>query len=233
MPVWTEKFIRKNEYSRPGLKLKGVRKLVLHWTANPGASAENHFKYFDQTIIQAKRYASSHIFVDKNEAINIIPLDEVAYHANDGTYRGVPELKPNANFLSIGVEMCVEKDGTFHPNTIARTEDVFVELCKKFKLNPMKDIVRHYDITHKNCPAPWVKDFKAFEDFKKRVQAKLNQAVATSTIASSNTQYYTVKPGDTLSGIATKYKTTVTALQKLNNIKNPNLIRIGQKIRLK
>ncbi|WP_047757580.1 N-acetylmuramoyl-L-alanine amidase family protein, partial [Geobacillus sp. ZGt-1] len=139
MSVWTEKFIRVNKYSRPGLKLKGVKKLVLHWTANPGASAANHFTYFDRTIIQAQRYASAHIFVDKNEALCIIPLDEVAYHANDGTYRGVPELKPNANFLSIGVEMCVEKDGTFHPDTISRTEDVFVELCKTFKLDPIKD----------------------------------------------------------------------------------------------
>ncbi len=191
MSVWTEKFVRVNKYSRPGLKLKGVKKLVLHWTANPGAAAANHFTYFDRTIIQAQRYASAHIFVDKNEAINIIPLDEVAYHANDGTYRGVPELKPNANLLSIGVEMCVEKDGTFHHDTIARTEDVFVELCKKFELDPIKDIVRHYDITHKNCPAPWVTDSKAFEDFKKRVQAKLN------------------------------------------NIANPNLIRVGQKLRVK
>ncbi|WP_304413199.1 N-acetylmuramoyl-L-alanine amidase family protein [Anoxybacillus sp. KU2-6(11)] len=149
MSVWTEKFIRLNKYSRPGLKLKGVKKLVLHWTANPGATAANHFTYYDQTIIEAKRYASAHIFVDKNEAINIIPLDEVAYHANDGTYRGVPELKPNANLLSIGVEMCVEKDGTFHPDTIARTEDVFVELCQRYKLDPLKDIVRHYDITRK------------------------------------------------------------------------------------
>ncbi|KQC46317.1 N-acetylmuramoyl-L-alanine amidase [Geobacillus sp. Sah69] len=226
MSVWTEKFIRVNKYSRPGLKLKGVKKLVLHWTANPGASAANHFTYFDRTIIQAQRYASAHIFVDKNEAINIIPLDEVAYHANDGTYRGVPELKPNANFLSIGVEMCVEKDGTFHPDTISRTEDVFVELCKTFKLDPIKDIVRHYDITHKNCPAPWVKDSKAFEDFKQRVKAKMSPPKA-------NVSYYTVKPGDTLSGIAAKNKTTVATLQKLNNIKNPNLIRVGQKLRVK
>ncbi|AWO74987.1 N-acetylmuramoyl-L-alanine amidase [Geobacillus thermoleovorans] len=226
MSVWTEKLIRVNNYSRPGLKLKGVKKLVLHWTANPGASAANHFTYFDRTIIQAQRYASAHIFVDKNEAINIIPLDEVAYHANDGTYRGVPELKPNANFLSIGVEMCVEKDGTFHPDTISRTEDVFVELCKTFKLDPIKDIVRHYDITHKNCPAPWVKDSKAFEDFKQRVKAKMSPPKA-------NVSYYTVKPGDTLSGIAAKNKTTVATLQKLNNIKNPNIIRVGQKIRIK
>ncbi|WP_047757581.1 LysM domain-containing protein, partial [Geobacillus sp. ZGt-1] len=83
-----------------------------------------------------------------------------------------------------------------------------------------------YDITHKNCPAPWVKDSKVFEDFKQRVKAKMSPPKA-------NVSYYTVKPGDTLSGIAAKNKTTVATLQKLNNIKNPNIIRVGQKIRIK
>lgn len=170
MAVWQDKFIRVNKYSRPAKKLQAVRKLVLHWTANYGGTAENHYRYFNNL---SDRYASAHIFVDKNEAICIIPLSEVAYHANDGSYRGVPELRPNANYLSIGVEMCVEKDGTFHPNTIARTEDVFVELCRRYKLNPLTDIVRHYDITHKNCPAPWVKDSQKFVDFKNRVYEKL------------------------------------------------------------
>jgi lysozyme len=45
--------------------------------------------------------------------------------------------------------------------------------------------------------------------------------------------YYTVKAGDTLSGIAKKYGTTVTQLVKLNNIKNKNLIYPGQKLRVK
>lgn len=50
---------------------------------------------------------------------------------------------------------------------------------------------------------------------------------------SSKTVYYTVKSGDTLSGIAAKYKTTVTALVKLNNIMNPDIIYAGQKIKIK
>lgn len=45
--------------------------------------------------------------------------------------------------------------------------------------------------------------------------------------------YYTVKKGDTLSQIAFKYGTSVNAIVKLNNIKNPNLINIGQKLRIK
>lgn len=46
------------------------------------------------------------------------------------------------------------------------------------------------------------------------------------------TSTYTVKSGDTLSGIAAKYKTTVAKLVSLNGIKNPNLIKVGQKLKV-
>ncbi len=46
------------------------------------------------------------------------------------------------------------------------------------------------------------------------------------------TQIYTVKKGDTLSAIALKYKTTVSNIQNTNNIANPNLIFIGQKLKV-
>jgi Uncharacterized protein containing LysM domain len=44
---------------------------------------------------------------------------------------------------------------------------------------------------------------------------------------------YTVKRGDTLSGIAQRYKTTVAKLVKDNGLKNPNIIYAGQKIKIK
>lgn len=43
---------------------------------------------------------------------------------------------------------------------------------------------------------------------------------------------YIVKSGDTLSKIARDNNTTVAALAKLNNINNPDLIRVGQEIKL-
>lgn len=60
------------------------------------------------------------------------------------------------------------------------------------------------------------------------VQAKVNQLLGANV-----TKTYTVKSGDTLSGIASKYKTTVAKLVKDNNIKNANLIYPGQKIVIK
>lgn len=63
-----------------------------------------------------------------------------------------------------------------------------------------------------------------YEEVQAAVNERLNQ---------DQPKYYTVKSGDTLSGIASKYSTTVSALVKLNGIKNPNLIYAGQKIRVK
>lgn len=50
------------------------------------------------------------------------------------------------------------------------------------------------------------------------------------TVASGST--YTVKKGDTLSGIAKRFNTTVNKLVSVNNISNPDLIRVGQKLNL-
>ena len=51
----------------------------------------------------------------------------------------------------------------------------------------------------------------------------------TST-STGGTSYYTVKSGDTLSGIANNYQTTVNTLARLNNLANPNLIYVGQRL---
>ena len=69
------------------------------------------------------------------------------------------------------------------------------------------------------------------ELFDKPVKAEKKKTEIKKTEAK---KYYTVKKGDTVSGIAAKYKTTVAAIQKLNpNIKNINLIYPNQKIRVK
>jgi N-acetylmuramoyl-L-alanine amidase len=69
--------------------------------------------------------------------------------------------------------MCVDKDGTISPDTIKNTIEVIVDLCKTYKLTE-NDIVRHYDVTHKPCPKPFIDDSSKFEDFKKQVGLILN-----------------------------------------------------------
>ena len=64
------------------------------------------------------------------------------------------------------------------------------------------------------------------------VQNRVNEILGGGT-SSSSAVYYTVKKGDTLSKIASKYGTTVSQIMKWNNISNPNLIYIGQKFRVK
>jgi N-acetylmuramoyl-L-alanine amidase CwlA len=184
------KHIKKHYSTRPGIKLLRLQALVDHWTANFGATAQGHFKYFDETLPNQNdieraaarkagreeriRYASAHIFVDRNEAIELVPLDEVCFHANDRTLQlptlraSTPEYRGgNANLLTVGIEMCVEKNGTIHPDTIERTRLVIKMLQEKFtQLKDTKNrVVRHYDVTGKPCPLPFVEDEQKWNAF--------------------------------------------------------------------
>ncbi|QKE74778.1 hypothetical protein HPK19_19455 [Arthrobacter citreus] len=209
--TWRNEFIPKNKYTRPGTLIKDVLKIVIHWTGNPGAPAKNHVKYFGVTLPaqsklleqQGKKYtaASAHIFGDKEESVCIIPLNEVAYHANDvqkhnddgSTYRGVKEIAPNANLHTLSYEMCVEEDGTIHPDTIKRAIADVAALCKTYKLIE-KDIVRHFDVTKKDCPSPFVNDPFKFEDFKKQVGLILNPPTVETKPAATTKPVVKPKP---------------------------------------
>jgi lysozyme len=54
----------------------------------------------------------------------------------------------------------------------------------------------------------------------------------TPAPAAPPTRTYTVKPGDSLYAIAAKYSTTVAAIASANNIANPNLIQVGQVLKI-
>lgn len=54
----------------------------------------------------------------------------------------------------------------------------------------------------------------------------------TETNTTTNSNTYTVKSGDTLSQIAARFNTTTSALASTNHISNPNLIEVGQQLRI-
>ena len=57
-----------------------------------------------------------------------------------------------------------------------------------------------------------------------------NSSYNSGSSSVSNTGYYTVQSGDTLSGIANRFSTTVNHLASLNDISNPNRIYVGQRL---
>ncbi|WP_102280014.1 LysM peptidoglycan-binding domain-containing protein [[Lactobacillus] timonensis] len=61
---------------------------------------------------------------------------------------------------------------------------------------------------------------------------KNNNGTSDNTYNQSGSQYYTVQSGDTLSGIASSYNTTVNTLANLNGLSNPNMIYVGQRLLL-
>lgn len=74
---------------------------------------------------------------------------------------------------------------------------------------------------------------KAGYDYSK-VQARVNEILKAPTkVAEPKPEYYTVVKGDNLTKIAKRYGTTVKQLVEWNNIKNPDLIYVGQKFRVK
>lgn len=162
-------YIPINNHTRPGLKINGVNAITLHYTANPGGTAKNHRDYFARGEV----YASAHIFVDDNEARCIIPLNEVAYHANEAPCK-IGYLKPNANFNSIGIEMCLDRNGCITTDTFNRTVRVVKELQATYGIKEDR-IVRHFDITGKNCPAPWVANPTEFPRFKNCLANKVEE----------------------------------------------------------
>ena len=73
-------------------------------------------------------------------------------------------------------------------------------------------------------------------DEKDRIEAEekaKKEAAAREAAALAAIKYHTVRKGDTLSGIAVKYHTSVKTLCRLNGIKETKTLQIGQKIRVK
>lgn len=139
-----------NVNSRPKKKIvpKGV---VIHWTANErsGANATANRNYFNKPTT----VASAHYIVDDKQIIRCLPEDEMGYHVGAQTYSqaALNKLSNYPNNCTIGIEMCVNADGSFakmYEQTVALTADIL----KRHGWG-VEHLWRHYDITGKNCPA--------------------------------------------------------------------------------
>lgn len=152
-----------NEYSRPGIPLRKVKGIVVHYTANPGTDAVANRNYFNNLPRinekkEEKTYASSHFVIGLDGAIvQCIPTAEIAYASND------------RNNDTVSIECCHEnKNGKFTKETYESLVDLATYLCLKFDLTE-EDIIRHYDITGKICPRYFVEHPDSWEAFRQQV----------------------------------------------------------------
>jgi len=162
-----ESLLTPNKFSRPQRPLKKVKGLAVHWVGNPGKSARFNKKYFEMRRNGLLGYGSAHFIIDEKEILQCIPTGEEAYHVGAITYTpfALQKFGTYPNNCTIGIELChINWKGKFLPETLTKAIWLFAFLSKKFNLNPLEDIVRHYDITKKICPK-WFKDH--VDDFDK------------------------------------------------------------------
>lgn len=151
-PIQT-RLLTPNKYSRPQTKLKGVKGVVIHWTANEGkgADAEANRRFFENRKSGRTGFGSAHYIVDSTEIVQCLPDSEMAYHVGATSYK-TTRFGSYPNNCTLGIEMCVNSDGNFKV-VYDQTVELTAALVKKYNLNPDTDIVRHFDVTGKNCPA--------------------------------------------------------------------------------
>lgn len=149
-----------------GKRTDAIQYIVIHYTGNDGDTDENNGRYFQG----ANRNASAHYFVDDDSITQSVPDEYVAWHC------GAKRYKHNQcrNGNSIGIEICDDvKNGKVYPSaqTIRNVVELTQFLMEKYKI-PQKNVVRHYDVTGKLCPAYWVDDGKWKTEFWNKLAVK-------------------------------------------------------------
>ena len=148
-----------NEYSRPGIALEQVKGIVIHYTANPGTSAQDNRDYFEGLKDSHVTKASSHFIIGLDgEIIQCIPCNEWSYASNE------------RNQDTISIECCIsDESGKFAQPTYDSLVELVSWLCFRYELTE-EDLLRHYDITGKNCPKYYVEHEDAWESFLEDVK---------------------------------------------------------------
>lgn len=151
-----------NEYSRPGTKSDPITGVVIHYTANPGSTAQNNRDYFNGLQDGHGDYISSHFVVGlKGEIVQCVPTWEIAYASNE------------RNHDTISIECChPDETGKFTKETYVSMVRLTAFLCDKYNLKA-DAVIRHYDVTGKNCPKYFVENEEAWQTFKADVAAAL------------------------------------------------------------
>lgn len=136
-----------------------IKYIVIHYTGNDGDTAMNNAKYYATKVVQT----SAHYFVDEKEIVQSVDDLRIAWAVGGHKYAtcaqtgGGTQYGKCKNANSISIELCdAKKDGAYAPDarTVERALALTRELMKKYNI-PASNVIRHFDVTGKLCPAYW------------------------------------------------------------------------------
>lgn len=176
-------------YNHNAGSVSRIKYIVIHYTGALG-DAKANCNYF----AGGNRNASAHYFVGYDGAIwQSVENKNVAWHCGAKSYKHA-ECR-NAN--SIGIEMCVRKKSTasmgatdkdwyFEDATVEAAAELTRYLMDKYNV-PASHVVRHYDVTGKICPNPYVYNTTAhtWDEFKRLIS---DTASAGGMVQNGNTE---------------------------------------------
>ena len=157
-PDWVDQqIIKVDGDSRRGVMLEGVRNIVIHYVGNPGTTAEQNRDYYANPSSEV----SSHFVIGlKGEIIQCIPLHEKSSASN------------HRNKDTISIEVChPDESGKFTDASYQSLVKLTAWLCETCDLDS-DDVIRHYDITGKQCPLYFVTNEDKWEQFKQEIKQK-------------------------------------------------------------
>ena len=134
-------------------EIKDIDFIVVHFTANANDTAKNNVDYF---ATGNKRSAGAHYFVGRDGVAESIPANFVAWAVGDKQAKlngGGSKMNVCFNSNSVSVELC---DFRKWNDKVANIAAEFITALRHDLLINKNNIIRHYDVTGKLCPAPLV-----------------------------------------------------------------------------
>jgi len=185
-------FLTVNPFTRPGRRLAVCKGIIFHYVGKENQKAMSVWKFFENDCPADKHYSSAHYIIDLNGDIyHAVPDNEVAYHCGSdkpdpksgriytdwarkkyGFFASDP-VSTSPNFCTLGIELCIDAQGNFTPETLQSAVELAAKLLGENKLT-VDDIGTHNLVVGwKDCPLPWVKNPALFEDFIDKVKARM------------------------------------------------------------
>ena len=162
-PDYKVELLTPNEYSRPQIPIESVQYIAIHYTANPGATAIANRNYFENLATTHDTKVSSHFVVGLDgEVVQCIPTSEMSYATN------------SRNVDTLSIECChPDETGKFNEATYDSAVKLSAWLCVRFGLTS-ENVIRHYDVTGKNCPKYYVENPDAWIQMKSDIAAQID-----------------------------------------------------------